>query len=40
MCLMREAKGVERSLEGLARRLLALNFATIYAASLVSGSTT
>jgi len=37
MWLMREAKGVERSLEGLARRLLLLNFASIHSTSLVRG---
>ncbi|KAH9072830.1 cytochrome P450 [Lactarius deliciosus] len=36
MWLMSEAKGVERSLEGLARRLLAVNFAAIHTTSLVS----
>jgi len=34
MWLMEEAKGVERSLEGLARRLLLVNFAGIHATSL------
>ncbi|KAH9047275.1 cytochrome P450 [Lactarius hengduanensis] len=34
MWLMSEAKGVERSLEGLARRLLAVNFAAIHTTSL------
>ncbi|KAI0292786.1 cytochrome P450 [Russula brevipes] len=34
MWLMEEAKGVERSLEGLARRLLLANFAGIHATSL------
>ncbi|KAH9067786.1 cytochrome P450 [Lactarius vividus] len=33
MWLMSEAKGVERSLEGLARRLLAVNFAAIHTTS-------
>jgi hypothetical protein len=37
MWLMKEAKGVERSLEGLARRLLLLNFASIHSTSLVRG---
>ena len=32
---MSEAKGVERSLEGLARRLLLVNFASIHTTSLV-----
>jgi hypothetical protein len=36
MWLMSEAKGVERSLEGLARRLLMVNFAAIFTTSLVS----
>jgi len=35
MWLMSEAKGVERSLEGLARRLLVVNFASIHTTSLV-----
>ncbi|KAH9975530.1 cytochrome P450 [Lactifluus volemus] len=34
MWLMSEAKGVERSLEGLARRLLRINFASIHTTSL------
>ncbi|KAI9434914.1 cytochrome P450 [Lactarius psammicola] len=34
MWLMSEAKGVERSLEGLARRLLIVNFVAIYTTSL------
>jgi len=34
MWLMSEAKGVERSLEGVARRLLLINFASIHATSL------
>jgi hypothetical protein len=33
---MSEAKGVERSPEGLARRLLLVNFASIHTTSLVS----
>jgi hypothetical protein len=37
MWLMSEAKGVERSVEGLARRLLLLNMAGIHSTSLVSG---
>ena len=37
MWMMREAKGVERSLEGLARRLLLVNFASIHSTALVSG---
>jgi hypothetical protein len=36
MWLMEEAKGVERSLEGLARRLLTVNFAGIHSTSLVT----
>jgi hypothetical protein len=36
MWLMSEAKGVERSLEGLALRLLAVNFAAIHTTSMVS----
>jgi cytochrome P450 len=36
MWLMSEAKGVERSLEGWARRLLMLNFASVHSTSLVS----
>ena len=35
MWLMKEAKGVERSLEGLARRLLLVNFAAIHTTSRV-----
>ena len=35
MWLMKEAKGVERSLEGLARRLLLVNFASIHTTALV-----
>ena len=35
MWLMSEAKGVERSLEGLARRLLLINFAFIHTTPLV-----
>ena len=38
MWLMSEAKGVERSLEGLARRLLVVNFAAIHTTSNVSYS--
>jgi hypothetical protein len=37
MWLMSEAKGVERSLEGVARRLLAINFVAIHTTSLASG---
>ena len=33
---MSEAKGVERSLEGVARRLLLVNFAAIHTTSLAS----
>ena len=36
MWLMSEAKGVERSVEGFARRLLIVNFAAIFTTSLVS----
>ncbi|KAF8491192.1 cytochrome P450 [Russula emetica] len=36
MWLMSEAKGVERSLEGVARRLLLINFAAIHTTSLAS----
>src|SRR5712671_5408441 len=36
MWLMNEAKGVERSPEGLARRLLLINFAAIHTTSLAS----
>ena len=36
MWLMSEAKGVERSVEGLARRLLQINFAAIHSTSLAS----
>jgi hypothetical protein len=36
MWLMSEAKGVERSVEGVARRLLAINFASIHTTSLAS----
>jgi hypothetical protein len=36
MWLMSEAKGAERSLEGLARRLLFVNFAGIHTTSIVS----
>jgi hypothetical protein len=36
MWLMSEAKGVERSLEGWARRLLNLNFTSVQTTSLVS----
>jgi hypothetical protein len=39
MWLMSEAKGVERSLEGLARRLLTVNFAAIHTTSTVSHTT-
>ena len=40
MWLMSEAKGVERSLEGLARRLLLVNFASIHTTSRVRARTT
>jgi hypothetical protein len=33
---MNEAKGIERSLDGLARRLLVVNFAAIHSTSQVS----
>ncbi len=36
MWLMSEAKGVERSLEGVARRLLLINFVSISSTSLAS----
>ena len=36
MWLMSEAKGVERSVEGVARRLLLVNFAAIHTTSLAS----
>ena len=36
MWLMSEAKGVERSLEGVARRLLLVNFAAIHSTSVAS----
>jgi hypothetical protein len=36
MWLMEEAKGIERSLEGLARRMLVVNFAAVHTTSLVS----
>ena len=36
MWLMNESKGVERSLEGLARRMLLVNFAAIHTTSNVS----
>jgi hypothetical protein len=39
MWLMSEAKGVERSLGGLARRLLTVNFAAIHTTSQVSDDT-
>ena len=38
MWLMSEAKGVERSLGGVARRLLFLNLASIHTTYLVSGN--
>jgi hypothetical protein len=40
MWLMSEAKGVERSPEGLARRLLAINLAAIHSSSLASDDIT
>ena len=36
MWLMTEAKGVEKSIEGIARRMLVTNFAGIHATSLAS----
>ena len=36
MWLMTEATGVERSIEGFARRLLLVNFAAIHTTSLAS----
>ena len=39
MWLMKDAKGVERSVEGLARRLLAINFAAIHTTSQASDNT-
>jgi hypothetical protein len=36
MWLMSDAKGVERSLKGLARRMLTINFAAIFTTSHVS----
>ena len=36
MWLMSEAKGVEKSLEGLVRRMLLVNFASIHTTSNVS----
>ena len=39
MWLMSEAKGVERSIEGLARRLLTVNFAAIHTTSQASDDT-
>ncbi len=36
---MSEAKGVERSVEGLARRLLIVNFAAIHTTSQASDNT-
>jgi hypothetical protein len=38
MWLMSEAKGVERSLEGLARRLLTVNFAAVHSTSQASNT--
>jgi hypothetical protein len=39
MWLMSEAKGVERSLGGVARRLLTVNFAAIHTTSQASDNT-
>ncbi len=39
MWLMSEAKGVERSVEGLARRLLTVNFVAIHSTSQASDDT-
>jgi hypothetical protein len=36
MWLMSEAKGVEKSLDGVARRMLTVNFAAIHTTSQVS----
>ena len=36
MWLMSEAKGVERSLDGLARRLLVVSFSGVHSTALVS----
>ena len=36
MWFMNEAKGVERSVEGLARRLLVTNFVSIHTTSMVN----
>jgi len=38
MWLMSEAKGVERSVDGLARRLLLVNFAAIHTTSQASNN--
>ena len=38
MWLMSEAKGVEKSVDGLARRLLLVNFAAIHSTSLASNN--
>jgi hypothetical protein len=38
MWLMSEAKGVERSVEGVARRLLVINFAAIHSTSQASNN--
>jgi hypothetical protein len=38
MWLMSEAQGVERSLEGLARRLLTVNFAAVHTTSQASNT--
>jgi hypothetical protein len=38
MWLMTDAKGVERSIEGFARRLLVTNLAAIHSTSLASGA--
>jgi hypothetical protein len=39
MWLMSEAKGAEKSLEGLARRLLIVNFSAIHSTAQASGHT-
>ena len=39
MWLMNEAKGGERSLEGLTKRMLLVNFASLHSTCLVSSTT-
>jgi len=36
MWLMNEAKGIEKSLDGVARRMLTVNFAAIHTTSIVN----